>query len=100
MQSPKDFVHFLIDEASENGGKISVAVAIMTKFPALAKMSIFSHLIKKIDSKNPAKTIANSTQLLKTLSACWKHQGQVGDYNLTFLFCRFVVLIKNLKLCC
>ena len=77
MQSPKDFVHFLIDEASENGGKISVAIAIISKFPALTQISIFSHLNKKIDSKNPAKTIANATKLLKNLAACWKQQGQV-----------------------
>jgi hypothetical protein len=78
MQSPKGFAHFLIDEASENGGKISVAVAIINKFLFLGQISIFDRLVKKIDvTKNPAKTIANATKLLKFFVEKWKDQDQV-----------------------
>jgi hypothetical protein len=85
MQSPKGFAHFLIDEASENGGKISVAVAIINKFAFLADISIFDHLVKKIDvGKNPAKTIANATKLLKSFVEKWIDQDQVRIQNLLF----------------
>ena len=78
MQSPRGFAHFLIDEASENGGKISVAVAIINKFPFLAQISLFDHLAGKIDAaKNPAKTIANATKLLKSFAEKWAGQDQV-----------------------
>ena len=77
MQSPKGFVQFLLDEASQNGGKISVAVAMIKKFRLLARTDIFLPLVLKIDARQPTKTVANATLLLKNLVALWREQAQV-----------------------
>ena len=77
MQSPKGFVQFLLDEASQNGGKISVAVAMIKKFRLLARTDIFLPLVLKIDARQPTKTVANATLLLKNLVALWREQEQV-----------------------
>ena len=79
MQSPKEFVHFLIDEATENGGKISVAIAILEKFPIISRTSFFDRLLEKFDARtNPGKSVSNATVLLKHLAPIWRSQGHVS----------------------
>jgi hypothetical protein len=81
MQSPIEFVHFLMDEATENGGKVSVVVAILKKFPVVARTSIFRRFIEKIDARNPGKNVSNATVLLKSLAPVWIEQDKVFYFD-------------------